>query len=463
MCIKTKRICLILMVVMFVLSSCGKKDYDDFTPRIKKDIATVIRENENYSDYVAIDDLEEVSIRGKWRKVKVNLSSELPEADTLPVYQYSSVYFEEHEAEEIIRAFAGKDVSFYKTGNHSLKYYQAKLQSINETIESLEQEKLELTEPMVIESYDVQTGEEGYVTIDEEYLDQEIAAEKAEASKIVNIIRNYKVQDKETVSLKYTTDPDELYDEETKVLRASFDIGDNTYIVYTLFDGKLIRVGKMDVEDETIPVTYSNLEDDGSYSVGISRDKAGRQAEEFISRVAPEYQLRNAYPAVSYMHEDNEEFVWQFYFTRTIDGTEVFFEDHEIDMSSISRPPVRYETISVAVSSEGVVGFTWQFPLEKKELISDNVRLMPESQILSIAKNYFELQEIEGISLKTMKLSYARIDKEGDYDSFYYVPVWDYIGEMSGDYMYGWVDFSTYSFLTINALDGTIIDRTIGY
>ena len=65
------------------------------------------------------------------------------------------------------------------------------------------------------------------------------------------------------------------------------------------------------------------------------------------------------------------------------------------------------------------------------------------------------------MSVKHMKLSYTRIDKQNDYNSFYYIPVWDFYGEIK-PYDPG-IDFDIYSFLTINAMDGTIIDRSKGY
>ena len=127
----------------------------------------------------------------------------------------------------------------------------------------------------------------------------------------------------------------------------------------------------------------------------------------------------------------------------------------------LNTVPILYETISVIVNEEGIIGFEYNFPLSEEEMISENAKLMPIEDVLAIAKQYFSAQYYDDLVISDMKLSYTRIDKQNDKGHYYYVPVWDFYGKTS--MIDPGTDLEIYSFLTINALDGTIIDRTYGY
>lgn len=65
-------------------------------------------------------------------------------------------------------------------------------------------------------------------------------------------------------------------------------------------------------------------------------------------------------------------------------------------------------------------------------------------------------------------LGYSRIyDPATDCDTGLMVPVWDFIGgfdAITDDYnVKNNGEYSNQSFMTINAIDGTIIDRELGY
>ena len=49
-----------------------------------------------------------------------------------------------------------------------------------------------------------------------------------------------------------------------------------------------------------------------------------------------------------------------------------------------------------------------------------------------------------------------------DKNEYMYVPVWDFIGTWKTDY-YATEPGKEFTFLTINAIDGSIIDRGLGY
>lgn len=83
-------------------------------------------------------------------------------------------------------------------------------------------------------------------------------------------------------------------------------------------------------------------------------------------------------------------------------------------------------------------------------------------------KNIFEKMVIvanaqEGvqvfIEIDRVVLGYARISEADSYDTGLLIPVWDFQGRRT--YGNGLTDYG--SLLTVNAIDGSVIDRSLGY
>ena len=69
---------------------------------------------------------------------------------------------------------------------------------------------------------------------------------------------------------------------------------------------------------------------------------------------------------------------------------------------------------------------------------------------------------MKNIDVDNVVLRYARISEADNFDSGLLVPVWDFEGTI--DDGYSWEkEAMPESVLTINAIDGTIIDHTLGY
>lgn len=141
------------------------------------------------------------------------------------------------------------------------------------------------------------------------------------------------------------------------------------------------------------------------------------------------------------------------------------------------REPWKQENIQVVVNDKGVVGFLWEYPPEIRKVLNENVAVMPYDEIKEIAKSQlqrsqtadqFELSQNvdKTIEINKIVLNMMRVAEKDSPDSYYYLPVWDFLGgtvvsaaEISEDA----VPVSEKSFLTINAIDGSIVDRGLGY
>ena len=459
-----KRIAFFLAFLFLIsISGCNRNNRN---ARIKKDISVVIRENEELEDYLYLKDMIPIEVNDQWGNTLINLSGIIPDVGNLPVDLYISETFSPDQIKTIIDTIAGETVQVYEIGQPSLDYYKKCLEEEYSAIELLEKELAEFKSPYTVDEYNVETGEQRKLTIDEDYLKEQIRILKDGAANYAHIIDNYEQKDRQPIELQYAKDDLEPSSDEM-ILKGSFDHQGENCIVHTYCYGKMLMIGKRDLGSiaEGDPVQYSNLQDDGTYEkrIGVSRQTAVEIAQRFADSITGDMKCRISFPAFGYVTEDNEEYVWQCYFTKDIHGTEVTFEDHEIESADLFRNPIRYESLSIAVSDKGVIGMTWQFPLAFKEQLTEDVKLMPISEVLEIAKKYFSVQDYRNLEINKMKLSYSRIDKQGDEEAFYYVPVWDFYGTLPKDEYDPWMDLDRYSFLTINALDGTIIDRSLGY
>ena len=140
-------------------------------------------------------------------------------------------------------------------------------------------------------------------------------------------------------------------------------------------------------------------------------------------------------------------------------------------------PSWPYEGIDIIYDEQGFTSFTWTDPCEVELLSNEYEFLLPFSDIQNIFEEMFlkkyegfiELEEsrTDSFAVNEIRLGYMRIiEKEGDTTGTI-VPVWDFMGTHTisldgGKEIY--LNGGSFSaLLTINALDGTLIDRCVGY
>ena len=180
---------------------------------------------------------------------------------------------------------------------------------------------------------------------------------------------------------------------------------------------------------------------------------------------------------------------YHFTFSRQIDGAPLYSVSWGgIDIEH--RPKVHDEWLSIIISDEGVYSAVYWDPAVVNEPIQTNVELLPFAQIMDIAESILPLKYMsrESLSAKGMPLSpqydgreaiysidritlgYMRVLRQDDQNSFLIIPVWDFWGSEqyrlrpAGSDWYDWSDATdSGSLLTINAMNGLVIDRGLGY
>ncbi|MCD7716330.1 MAG: DUF6034 family protein [Lachnospiraceae bacterium] len=170
---------------------------------------------------------------------------------------------------------------------------------------------------------------------------------------------------------------------------------------------------------------------------------------------------------------------WYIVYTRTLDGIPVTYEMNEgggLESMESTTEPWCYEFVTFIVNADGLQEAEIQNLYEVGEKKYENVDLLSFSEIAEIFEQIIVIQNTDSyedsasLEITEVTLGYMRIyDPGADSRSGTLVPVWDFFGSEEVHSTYDGVEYTNYidypgnSFLTINAADGTIIDRSLGY
>ena len=126
------------------------------------------------------------------------------------------------------------------------------------------------------------------------------------------------------------------------------------------------------------------------------------------------------------------------------------------------------ENMIVTVENGRIVHLDWSNYVARGERINENVKLLPFSEIEKAFKNaiftgYFTDEGVDRTLIVTrVELNLMRMKRKDVKDAYYIVPVWDFLG-YSPDWGDGEPARLNNAYVTINAVDGTRINRTNGY
>ena len=131
------------------------------------------------------------------------------------------------------------------------------------------------------------------------------------------------------------------------------------------------------------------------------------------------------------------------------------------------------EMIQLRINDAGIVGFDYDSPIEITETVVENAVLKPFSEIKEIFEKMVcvanaDDQRVSWINIDRVRLSYSRISEKDSFDTGLVVPVWsfegkiDYANRGQEDFVQHWMT-NTDTIMAINAIDGSIIDGTLGY
>ena len=226
--------------------------------------------------------------------------------------------------------------------------------------------------------------------------------------------------------------------------------------------------------------------------ITITEEQARQQAEELIATLGIEglacYSADKAYGGSYDMTADQTAYVnprkcvWFLRYMRTVNGVPITYTPWDCMKveEDTQTTPWGYEDMTFAIDDSGIVGFTWRSPYNITDTVTENCNLASFDDIIhifdtmSLAVNAWEgfseynpnLIGIE-IEVDEIRFGLTRVTEQDKRDSGLLVPCWDFMGTTTqvieangqtkrfGD--------GPIPILTVNAIDGSIINRSLGY
>lgn len=137
-----------------------------------------------------------------------------------------------------------------------------------------------------------------------------------------------------------------------------------------------------------------------------------------------------------------------------------------------------YEQLNITMDNNGVYRIDWVSPYEEQEMLIKNASLLPYEDIFKIfsrAITYYQIPVDEAadvtnidIEITDVYLGEQRILEQESIDSGLLIPVWSFFGIVQYKASDGSVQtvntkVQAKPIIVINAIDGTVIDPTVGY
>ena len=148
----------------------------------------------------------------------------------------------------------------------------------------------------------------------------------------------------------------------------------------------------------------------------------------------------------------------------------------EASGESIQAEPNPQEYMAITVLEGGVSAVEYYNPSEQVNVIETNAEILPfdeiqksfDEYIMSLSNETGSIDYRSYITVNRIELSLMRVQTPGT-DEYRMIPVWDFYGGSWQYYLIGekyesrYNEFYGRSYVTINALDGSIVDRETGY
>lgn len=220
-------------------------------------------------------------------------------------------------------------------------------------------------------------------------------------------------------------------------------------------------------------------EDVSSAPTTISLEEACTIAEDFLEKVGITdfgYYTGGKYKEVSSFQQGrlayNTYYILQY--TRTVDNAMVTMDrvsKHEEGWTGDSyvKKDWPIECMEFRINDDGIVAFNYNAPLAITETVVDRAAVKSfdsvkdtfEKMVLIKYATTDEQMDDKTIDIDRVVLGYARVSEADSYDTGLLVPVWDFKGTIKRNYVNRDEEYG--SILTINAIDGSVMDRSLGY
>ncbi len=228
---------------------------------------------------------------------------------------------------------------------------------------------------------------------------------------------------------------------------------------------------------------YVQGTDEDAKDASFSTQEIRKQAETLVAKLGlTEYGYAGEEYFISHGGEDADgtskkaDTGYCIHFTRRIDSIPVTYATGEGMYGKAGDVSWPAEHLNLIYDESGVVCLDWESPYEIEDVSDEYVFLLPFSDIQDVFKKmvvekYRDLERAE-YHIDRVQLGYMRVRKNGTETEGLMIPVWDFFG--TGKVYVGGVEntaggnaiesiWAYESLLTVNAMDGSIVDKKLGY
>lgn len=237
---------------------------------------------------------------------------------------------------------------------------------------------------------------------------------------------------------------------------------------------------------------YDVKEGDLEKEAGISLEEAEKQADALVEKLGMEGLERSYWnPALltTGSSDGYEDLGYEFHYTRNVNGVSTLYtRDNCAYSSSIdsTEKVLMYEAVTIIISEDGMESVEVTNPYKIGNIRQENPLFLSFNEIIKKFEDMLLVQNAkmsvgenenyhQYFQVEKVVLSYMRIT-EAETEQYLLVPVWDFLGrQWNNEYSVTYLgkdgeickactnDKYPWSMITINALDGTIVDRVHGY
>lgn len=468
--------------------------------------SVVINKNDNIINEKTVEVGDIIDTPDKWmedwlsdnEKLKITIDADvnIPDVKAYPVVSIEPMNISQDKANQIINCLIGDkqlfEINDIKTKND---IEQEIMQIQNYLINDLPNE--ENDPKMYKDIYDSRTE-----TLKTLYQELETAPDHSEQKVITGLFESsHNDYDVESVkdALKKIGFSDTEIDKRIEEYKSQ--INNNQQILGEANLGKefMAKVNIYKYSDKNQGVEFNNtngialgnyfytLNEEIENKISISYEKALIMTQNVIGDIGiPDMALYQKGYVTGYQGEDsNPYYAYRFIFTRKINQVPVTYVKNTDQLNTANNTPLYNEPwpdeeLSISVDDTGIVDFRWRYPIELKNISNNNAAILPFDDIQQIFKDQITRQNIwedgsilsQDITINRIELGLVKVMQK-DSNGYMLIPAWDFFGSRTIKYATkaantdenNEIKFDNYgtSLLTINAIDGSIIDRNLGY
>ena len=348
------------------------------------------------------------------------------------------------------------------------EYFISRVKQLQDVIVKLRQQISQGVQEHVNDIIDVQTGAESTQMVGKEDYENEITQYQKEIADDEELMKTAPESNAVPGSLQYRDYSGVSKNYDNPCVAAITNKDNARYMLLTVENGSHVSIGKEDLmmAGFSQPEQYFYNNESAPKGITIPKEKAQSMADELMRKIDNSFHLQFTGSCKTDDGKGGGVEAWQLIFTRSVGGVDTPYESHAVDnyYGQLMFKPVQYESITVSVDDSGIVGFEWRSPITIVRSINSNAALLPFNRIQGIAEKQltdmcdYKYAKAKQFTVTRIELGLTRINKSNDASGFYIIPVWDFYGKADNGDM-----GSRFSYLTINAMDGSIINRGVGY